>query len=263
VARKVSTSIVWPWSYGKRMDTRPAAVVIPEAVPLDLETASIGSRFLGLLIDWSIQGALLLVLLIIVSNASVGWLGTTIVFILIFLIIWGYPIALETLWRGRTVGKVALGLRVVTKEGGQIGFRHAAIRSALGIVDFALSSGAVAVICVLLTRDNQRLGDLAAGTVVLRERTGLRRPTPTTFSAPYGLDAYTDSLDLAALGPAEYGVVRSFLLRAPSLPPAVRARLAAQVGETIAKRVQPPPPPGVPAEVFLASVAAAYRKRGT
>ena len=69
------------------MDTRPAAIVIPEAVPLDLETASIGSRFLGLLIDWSIQGALLVVLLIIVSNASVGWLGTTIVFILIFLII--------------------------------------------------------------------------------------------------------------------------------------------------------------------------------
>ena len=57
-------------------------------------------------------------------------------------------------------------------------------------------------------------------------------------------------------------VVRAFLLRAPSLPPAVRARLAAQVGETIAQRVQPPPPAGVPAEVFLASVAAAYRNRG-
>ena len=245
------------------MDTRPAAIVIPEAVPLDLETASIGSRFLGLLIDWSIQGVLLVVLLIIVSNTSVGWLGTTIVFILIFLIIWGYPIALETLWRGRTVGKVALGLRVVTKEGGQIGFRHAAIRAALGIVDFLLTSGACAVICVLLTRDNQRLGDLAAGTVVLRERTGLRRPTPTTFSAPFGLDAYTESLDLAGLGAAEYGVVRAFLLRAPSLRPDVRARLAAQVGESIAKLVQPPPPPGVPAEVFLASVAAAYRKRGS
>jgi uncharacterized RDD family membrane protein YckC len=250
-------------SYRNDMETRPASVVIPEAVPLDLETASIGSRFLGLLIDWSIQGVLLLVLLIIVSNTSVGWLGTTITFILIFLIIWGYPIALETLWRGRTVGKVAMGLRVVTKEGGQIGFRHAAIRAALAIVDFALSSGAVAVICVLLTQDNQRLGDLAAGTVVLRERTGLRRPTPTTFSAPYGLDDYTESLDVARLGPAEYGVVRAFLIRAPSLPQPVRARLAAQVGESIAKLVQPPPPPGVPAEVFLASVAAAYRNRGT
>ena len=245
------------------MEARPAAVVIPEAVPLDLETASIGSRFLGLVIDWSIQGVLLLVLLLIVANTTAGWLGTTLAFVLIFLIIWGYPIALETLWRGRTVGKVAIGLRVVTKEGGQIGFRHAAIRSALGIVDFLLTSGACAVICVLLTRDNQRLGDLAAGTLVLRERTGLRRPAPTTFAAPFGLDAYTDSLDVAGLGPADYGVVRAFLVRAPTLPRDVRARLAAQVGETIAKRVQPPPPPGVPAEMFLGAVAAAYRKRGS
>jgi hypothetical protein len=57
--------------------------------------------------------------------------------------------------------------------------------------------------------------------------------------------------------------VRTFLLRAASLPPQVRARLAAQIGETVAERVQPPPPPGVPAELFLASVAAAYRKRGS
>jgi uncharacterized RDD family membrane protein YckC len=245
------------------MDTRPAAVVIPEAVPLDLDTAGLGSRFLGLIIDWAIQGTALVVLLIIVANASFGWLGTTIVLLLVFLVIWGYPIALETLWRGRTVGKAAMGLRVVTTEGGQIGFRHAAVRTALGLVDFILTSGACAVICVLLTSRNQRLGDLAAGTLVLRERTGLRRPTPTTFAPPVGLDAYAESLDLAGLGPAEYGVVRAFLLRAPSLPPQVRARLAAQVGESIAARVQPPPPPGVPAEVFLASVAAAYRKRGS
>ena len=245
------------------MDARPAAVVIPEAVPLDLETAGLGSRFLGVVIDWAIQGTVLFVLLVILGAAKFGWLGTTIVLLLVFLVIWGYPIALETLWRGRTVGKTAMGLRVVTKEGGQIGFRHAAVRAALGIVDFILSSGAVAVICVLVTPLNQRLGDLAAGTIVLRERTGLRRPTPTTFAAPTGLDAYTDSLDLAGLGPDEYGLVRAFLLRAPSLPPAVRARLAAQVADTIATRVQPPPPPGVPAELFLASVAAAYRKRGS
>ena len=244
------------------MDPHPTGVVIPEAVRLDLETGSIGSRFLGLLIDWSIQGLLLVVLVTVASQASLGWVGTTLVFLLIFLIIWGYPIALETLWRGKTVGKLALGLRVVTKEGGQIGFRHAALRTVLGVVDFILTSGACAVICVLSTADNQRLGDIVAGTVVLRERTGLRRPAPTTFSPPPGLEPYAAGLDLARVGPAEYGVVRSFLLRAPSLPPAVRAQLAAQVAETIAALVQPPPPPGVPAEAFLASVAAAYSARG-
>jgi uncharacterized RDD family membrane protein YckC len=226
-----------------------------------LETAGLGSRFLGLVVDWAIQGTVLFVLLVILGAAQFGWLGTTIVLLLVFLVIWGYPIALETLWRGRTVGKAALGLRVVTKEGGQIGFRHAAVRTVLGIVDFVLTSGAVAVICVLVTPLNQRVGDLAAGTIVLRERTGLRRPTPTAFAAPTGLDAYTDSLDLASLGPDEYGLVRSFLLRAPSLPAAARARLATQVADTIARRVQPPPLPGVPAEVFLASVAAAYQRQ--
>src|SRR5438270_3190611 len=188
--------------YRNEMETRPAAVVTPEAVPLDLETASIGSRFLALLIDWGIQGVVVFILLVIAGNGSFGWLGTTIVLLLVFLVIWGYPVAMETLWRGRTVGKAALGLRVVTREGGQIGFRHAAIRAALGLVDFALSSGAVAVICVLVTADNQRLGDMVAGTLVLRERTGLRQPSPTAFWAPTGLDGYTDSLDLAALGPA-------------------------------------------------------------
>ncbi len=245
------------------MQPRPAGVVTPEAVPLDLETASIGSRFLGLLIDWTIQGVLLIVLVTIASQASLGWVGTALVFLLVFLIIWGYPVAMETLFRGRSVGKMALGLRVVTKEGGPEGFRHAALRATLGVVDFLLTSGACAVICVLSTADNQRLGDIVAGTVVLRERTGLRRPAPTAFAPPPGLEAYARGLDLAGVGPAEYGVVRSFLLRAPTLPPAVRVQLAAQVAETIARRVQPPPPPGVPAEAFLACVAAAYRVRGT
>jgi uncharacterized RDD family membrane protein YckC len=245
------------------MQPRPASVVTPEAVPLDLETASIGSRFLGLALDWTIQGILLIVVVTVASQASVGWVGTTLVFLLIFLIIWGYPVAMETLWRGKTVGKVALGLRVVTKEGGQIGFRHAALRTAFGVVDFLLTFGACAVICVLATADNQRLGDIVAGTVVLRERTGLRRPAAATFTAPPGLESYAAGLDLAGVGPAEYGVVRAFLLRAPSLPPAVRAQLAAQVAETLASRVQPPPPAGVPAEMFLASVAAAYHSRGS
>ena len=173
--------------------------------------------------------------------------------------------------QGRLLGVLArteteLTMRTAAKLAGVSANQAAAILNhlaALGLVDFALTSGAVAVICVLVTADNQRLGDLVAGTLVLRERTGLRRPTPTSFAAPVGLDVYTDSLDLAGIGPAEYGVVRAFLLRAPSLPPPVRARLAAQVGETVAARVQPAPPPGVPAELFLACIAAAYRKRGT
>src|SRR5438477_7708556 len=106
------------------MGVRPSAVVTPEAVPLDLETAGIGSRFLALVIDFAIQGTALFVLVFVVSRFGNGWPVVAGFFFLLFAVIWGYPIAFETLWRGRTPGKAALGLRVVTKEGGQIGFRH-------------------------------------------------------------------------------------------------------------------------------------------
>nr|MDQ6928032.1 RDD family protein [Actinomycetota bacterium] len=137
--------------------TGPAtAIVTPEAVPLDFELANLGSRFVALLLDLLIEGAALFVLSIGMSallsgaDTSVG-VGVALFFLIYFLVLFGYPIALETLWRGRTVGKAALGLRVVTKEGAPVRFRHAAIRNVLGLVDFVLTSGAAAIICVLLT----------------------------------------------------------------------------------------------------------------
>ena len=172
-----------------------------------------------------------------------------------------YPAAFETLWRGRTPGKALLGLRVVTVEGGPIRFRHAAIRAILGAFDKYLGSGLVGVVAVLLTRRNQRMGDLVAGTIVLRERSGARAPSAVRFTAPPGLEAYVASLDVARLGHEDYGTVRSFLLRAPSLSPAARAHLASQLAGPIAARLSAAPPAGLPAEVFLVCVAAAHQQR--
>src|SRR5438045_2623986 len=111
---------------------RPS-VVTPEAVPLDFELAGIGSRFLGLMLDWLLQGSVLFGLLIALSvsasaaGAGDSWVPVALGFLFVFLAVWGYPVAMETLWRGRSLGKAALGLRVVTKEGGPVRFRHAAI----------------------------------------------------------------------------------------------------------------------------------------
>ena len=171
------------------------AVITPEAVPLDLQPAGLGSRFVALLIDWTVQGLLgfaLLLLGIGLSAGDLGGVGIALFFLLTFGVLFGYPIALETLWRGRTLGKAAMGLRVVTTEGGPVRFRHAAIRAALGLVDFMVTSGAAAVISVLATRNNQRLGDLVAGTLVLRERTGLPPPRAAEFGVPAGLDGDED-----------------------------------------------------------------------
>jgi hypothetical protein len=129
------------------------------------------------------------------------------------------------------------------------------------VVDFWITWGAAAVLSVLLTRDNQRLGDLAAGTYVLRERSALRPVTPVEFYVPPGLEGYAAALDLAGVDDDHYRAVRAFLLRATTLPAPVRADLALQLAQPVASRVRPPPPHGIVPEAFLACVAATYQRR--
>jgi uncharacterized RDD family membrane protein YckC len=245
-------------------DARPRFVT-PEAVVLEFETAGLGSRTFAILIDLAIQGSVILVAALASAMlAGVGGfstLATVVLVLVIALVLLGYPIAWETLWRGRTPGKAALGLRVVTKEGAPVQFRHAAVRGFLALVDLYASTGSVAVLSVLFSRDNQRLGDFAAGTVVLRERSGARAPAPVAFTPPAGLESFAATLDTAGLSTADYGAVRSFLVRAHTLPPDVRWALAHQVAETVVARLGHRPPPSLPAELYLVCVAAAHQRR--
>ncbi|MEN3314178.1 MAG: hypothetical protein V7605_412 [Acidimicrobiaceae bacterium] len=243
-------------------------MVTPEAVALELPPANVGSRLFGLGIDWliiSVAGGLLSFGFFAAARGvhlATGWVIAA--FVLLYgALIFGYPVACETLWRGRTVGKAAMGLRVVTVEGAPVRFRHAGIRAALGLVEFGLTGGAVAVLCILFTRRHQRLGDLVAGTLVLREGSGLRAPTPVRFSVPYGLEAYAATLDVAGLTSDDYLAARTMLVRAATLPPGVRWWLSEQVATPVATRVRPPPPAGVSAEAWLACVAAVYQSGGT
>jgi uncharacterized RDD family membrane protein YckC len=245
-----------------------ARMVTPEAVALEFRTANLGSRILAYLIDMAVVTAgifagLFAVALLGQATAVVvpDWVPLTIVLVLLPSWWLGYFIAFETLWRGRTLGKAALGLRVVTREGAPIRFRHAAIRALLGLVDFAIASGFFAIVFILLTRDNQRLGDLVAGTLVLRERSGLAAPAPVSFTAPPGLESYAATLDTSRISTQEYQAVRTFLLRAASLPPGPRSALALQLANPLAGRLRPPPPAGISPELYLHCVAAAYQQR--
>src|SRR4051812_12959182 len=114
----------------QQLDTR---LVTPEAVVLEFETAGVGSRILGRLIDTLIQVVIFIGIALIAGAAASGGFGSTPTTILVlfatFAVIFVYPAAFETLWRGRTPGKAALGMRVVTREGAPIRFRQAAIRS--------------------------------------------------------------------------------------------------------------------------------------
>jgi uncharacterized RDD family membrane protein YckC len=250
--------------------TRASApgVVTPEAVRLEFQAASVGTRTLAILIDLAIQLFLILVVLIAVGFAIgagerfglPSWVGVTIILLAVFAVLWGYPTALETIF-GRTPGKAALGLRVVTREGAPVTFRHAAVRAALGLVDFYLTVGGVAVLSVLLSRREQRLGDLVAGTLVLRERSATPAPRPVLFTVPPGLEWFASTLDPAVLDARGYQAVRTFLLRAGQLSPAVRHAVARRIADPIVARLGRQPPPDLTPELFLVCLAARYQQR--
>ncbi len=194
-------------------------IVTPEAVVLSFETAGVGSRVVAEVIDLAVQGGAGALVAFGGGLLSGTAVGLAVVYFGIFLVAFGYPIGMETLWRGRTLGKAVMGLRVVTVEGGPERFRHALVRGALGLIDFYATSGAAAVLCILATKRNQRLGDLVAGTLVLRERTGGQALSAATFWVPPGWEGYAATLDVNAVTAADYQAIRSFLLRAGSLDP--------------------------------------------
>jgi uncharacterized RDD family membrane protein YckC len=240
-------------------------VVTPEAVVLEFETASVASRSLAQALDLGVRFGLIYALALaagLLSNA----IGTTpaivVLFVGLFFVIFGYPAILEVIWNGQTVGKRAFGLRVVTVEGSPVRFRHTAIRSLLSIVDFFLPPIGVTATCVaLLNRRNQRLGDVFAGTIVLRERTGAAFPVPVSFPPLPGFELYARSLDVGGITPEQYAVIRAFLIRVTTLTPGARAHLGTRLANAVATSMHHNPPAAVSPETFLVSVAAAYQLR--
>lgn len=246
------------------MATLERGIVTPEAVVLEFDTAGIASRALARAIDFGIQGALLLGVLLLsgVMLSGRGWLALTGVLLGTAGVVLGYPIFCEVVSTGRSPGKAALGLRVVTVEGAPISARHAFIRSALGLVDFLLvPGGLVAVLVALFSARSQRLGDVFAGTMVLRERAATRASGAVWFSPPAGFEAYAASLDVSAITDPQFGIVRSYLLRINDLSSEARQSLSVRLATPLVAAMHHHTPPGVDADHFLQCVAAAYQRR--
>jgi uncharacterized RDD family membrane protein YckC len=242
-------------------------LVTPDAVALDLETATVGSRAVAYLLDLLLLGSGYLLLglasAILGGGGFVpGWVGIALLLVLVFALQFGYPIGFETLWRGRTPGKAAMGLRVITLEGAPVGLRHATVRATVGLFELYLLLGLPAVVTSLVSSRGQRLGDLAAGTLVVRERRATAALAVESFQPPAGLESYTARLDVSALGPGEYATIRDTLRRLPSLPDEeTRTRIAEQVATPLAARVRPGPPDGIAAATWLRCLAAAVQAR--
>ncbi|MEZ5117148.1 MAG: RDD family protein [Candidatus Nanopelagicales bacterium] len=243
-----------------------ADLVTGEAVPLELRLAKLPSRMLALAVDLSIQIAILVAVL-----GLGGWLATSVdealaiavLLTLFVLVIVGLPTAVETLSHGRSLGKLMMGLRVVRDDGGPIRFRHSLVRALfMFFVDLWVTSGAAGLISSLASQKGKRVGDHAAGTVVVRER------VPVSASAaaaqvwmPPQLAGWAAGADLARLPDGLVLRVRQYLLRVRHLDPAVRARLGPQLATEVAAYVAPPSPPGTPAEAYLAAVVAERSRR--
>ena len=247
-------------------DVRPLLgdddLVTGEAVALDLPPATVGIRVASGLIDVLALG-LLLVLVLIVADVAVGssdealFAVATVVSTVLVLVV--APTTMETLTRGRSLGHLAFGLRTVRDDAGPISFRHAFMRALVGVVEIWVFGGVPAFVCALVTSRGKRVGDVVAGTYVVRERF----PFPALRPAPMPphLAGWAAGADITPLPDGLSLAVRQFLGRAPGLNPASRAALGGQLLEQVMPHVAPAPPPGQHPEALLAAVVAERRRR--
>ncbi|MDT5281030.1 MAG: hypothetical protein QOJ20_2225, partial [Mycobacterium sp.] len=154
--------------------------------------------------------------------------------------------------------KMALGLRVVSEDGGPERFRQALFRALSGIIEIWIFVGGPAVICSLLSPKGKRIGDVFAGTVVISER-GPRMPPPPLM--PPQLAWWASSLQLSGLGADQAELARQFLSRASQLDPQVRDQMAYRITGEVVAQISPPPPPGTPPQLVLAAVLAERHRR--
>jgi uncharacterized RDD family membrane protein YckC len=232
-------------------------VVTPEAVAVELDVAGLGSRMIAALIDGAIQTALYVVAALLIYAFHLGDTASTVLTIVAgFVILWGYFFIFEGLWHGRTPGKRAQRIRAVRTDGHPMSGLQMFVRNLVRIVDVLPAYYAIGAIAIVLTKRSQRIGDLAAGTLVIRER----KATVPVPVPPPPVSVFGSRLDASGVSEATYQLVRSFLERRDSLEPAARQRVAEEIAQAVGPTIGTPSVP-MPAEQLLEEVAAAYRAR--
>ncbi|MFE3743491.1 RDD family protein [Streptomyces sp. NPDC059134] len=231
-------------------------LVTGDAVVLGLRPARLPSRALATAIDLAVAGAayLLVTVGIVLSAGSLDEAAVAALAVGSFLLVLvGGPIAVETLSHGRSLGKMACGLRVVRDDGGPIRFRHALVRGAMGVVEILFSVGVVASVASLVSARGRRIGDVFAGTLVVRERV----PTPYRSAVPPPppwLVGRFAELDLSAVPDDLWLAIRQYLTRMGQLDAGVSRSVAERLADDLAARTGTPAPREVPAGAYLAAV---------
>jgi uncharacterized RDD family membrane protein YckC len=253
----------------------------PELVSIDLPLAGIGSRFIALLVDYLIWGAGLLLLFgaaLLVLPAmhafnvkSAQWAEALVIF-LTFLFNWGYFTLFEAFWHGQTPGKRVARIRVIQRSGRSIGLLESMARNLVRYVDQIPFFYAVGTITMFVNRQHQRLGDMAAGTLVVRDRepeamllggSGTRTITAKVFSDFASPEQHEGVMlqgaGLHRLSITDLEVLESFLARRLDMDLVTREALAKRIGAAIQSKAQLDLPAGLSIETFLEAVARQLR----
>jgi uncharacterized RDD family membrane protein YckC len=253
----------------------------PEQVAVTYSLAGLGTRFAAVLVDTFVQSAVIALALVVffalsesVFTALGTWLDTVVessapwvmaLFILLFFgLVWGYFIFWETVWSGQTPGKRLCGIRVLRDGGFPIDFRAALVRNIMRYVDFLPFYYGLGAVSMFASKESKRLGDYAAGTIVVVSPKRAPRPQPAARGPEpqYRLLGDLSLLNLRAISREQFQVIDRFLVRRQELPTQVRLDLARQIATPFFALIglQPQPDP-YPFEAFLIELAAAYRHR--
>jgi uncharacterized RDD family membrane protein YckC len=239
----------------------------PEQVALEFSLATVGSRFLALAIDTLIQVACGLVLLIIAGLGvfmsslvfrGAGYWLTAVLVLGAFLIYYGYFAAFEAIWNGQTPGKRVIGLRVIHESGRPVSVLEAILRNVVRLVDQLPGIYAVGIVSVFISERSQRLGDLAAGTVVVHER-AIRGDEDVFVEPDHGRTARTHH-GAGKLKAEEISMIHLFFRRREQLDALARLRAARRIASHLRERLNVTTT--IDDEQMLEEVAAEYRALG-
>jgi uncharacterized RDD family membrane protein YckC len=228
-------------------------LISPEGVMFETVLAGLGSRFVAAILDTLLQGILIVCLFFLASLADFGngAVAAAVAIVAGFLVLVGYHIAFETLRHGQTPGKRRSGLRVCSTNGGPVRFWPSTVRNVLRLIDFLPWFYAAGSVCILATKKNQRLGDFAASTIVIREPTRTRRRKKKDgLSVEPALPADHLLWDVSMIDADDLSIIRSFLARRDDFVPDARARLASELAAQYRQKVSGGTS-GLPPEEFL------------
>ena len=240
------------------------ALITGDAVLLDLRTASFAVRMVSAAIDGVLQLAILIGGVVALAwtaaraDLDEGLIAAAVLVMSVTAYV-GYPVLSELLLRGRSVGRLVMGTRVVRDDGGPAHLRQSLIRAVMAMLEIWSTAGTLALTSSVIDRRSRRIGDLLAGTMVIQER--MRTIEPRRPAVPVDLQQWAGSADVGRLPVTLMADIRSFLPRTEQTNPESRRLLSRDLVQRTLPHVAPAPPPGTDPEAFLAAVIAERSRR--